>query len=96
MRRGRIRMRITPIPQAAAAGTFALPRHIASRSHAVPLLQLFALTVMVIPSDTVIQAIGAGGYPAGLVGLFAFAAFRRRDPPRLPQTRCDIDIRFEA
>ena len=46
-----------------------------SRSHAVPLLQLFALTVMVIPSDTVIQAIGAGGYPAALVGMFAFAAF---------------------
>jgi O-antigen ligase len=68
-------VRITPIPQAAAAGTFALPLHIASRSHAVPLLQLFALTVMVIPSDTVIQAIGAGGYPAGLVGLFAFGAF---------------------
>jgi O-Antigen ligase len=68
-------VRISPIPQAAAAGSFALPRHVASRSHAVPLLQLFALTVMVIPSDTVIQAIGAGGYPAGLVGLFAFSAF---------------------
>ena len=30
---------------------------------------------MVIPSDTVIKAIGAGGYPAALVGMFAFAAF---------------------
>ena len=30
---------------------------IRSRSHAVPLLQLFALTVMVIPSDTVIGPI---------------------------------------
>ena len=68
-------MRISPIPQAAAAGTFALPRHIASRSHAVPLLQLFALTVMVIPSDTVIKAIGAEGYAAALIGMFAFAAF---------------------
>ena len=46
-----------------------------SRSHAVPILQLFALTVMVIPSDTVIRAIGANGYPAALVGMFAFAAF---------------------
>jgi hypothetical protein len=47
----------------------------ASRSHAVPILQLFALTVMIIPSDTVIKAVGAEGYPAGLVGMFAFAAF---------------------
>ena len=39
------------------------------------MLQLFALTVMVIPSDTVIKAIGAQGYAAGLVGMFAFAAF---------------------
>ena len=46
-----------------------------SRSHAVPILQLFALAVMVIPSDTVIKAIGAEGYAAGLVGMFAFAAF---------------------
>jgi O-Antigen ligase len=50
-------------------------RHIPARSHAVPLLQLFALTVMVIPADTVIKPIGAGGYAAGLVGLFAFAVF---------------------
>jgi len=33
-----------------------------------------ALTVMVIPSDAVIRAIGAGGYAAALVGWFAFAA----------------------
>ncbi len=55
--------------------TLDLVRPIPSRSHAVPLLQLFALTVMVIPSDTVIQAIGGEGYPAGLIGMFAFAAF---------------------
>ena len=36
-----------------------------SRSQAVLMLQVFALAVMVIPSDTVIGAIGAGGYPAG-------------------------------
>ena len=46
-----------------------------ARSHAVPILQLFALTVMVIPSDAVIRAIGANGYPAALVGMFAFATF---------------------
>jgi len=58
------------------AESIAVPtREVRYRSHAVPLLQVFALTVMVIPSDTVIKAIGAGGYPAGLVGLFAFAAF---------------------
>jgi cell division protein FtsW (lipid II flippase) len=50
-------------------------RHLPSRSYAVPILQLFALSVMVIPSDTVIQAIGAQGYAAALVGIFAFAAF---------------------
>jgi O-Antigen ligase len=50
-------------------------RHLPSRSHAVPMLQLFALTVMVIPSDTVIRAIGAQGYAAALVGMFMFAAY---------------------
>jgi hypothetical protein len=50
-------------------------RHLPSRSHAVQMLQLFALAVMVIPSDTVIRAIGAQGYVAALVGMFAFAAF---------------------
>jgi O-antigen ligase len=55
--------------------THDLASHLRSRSHAVLLLQLFALTAMVIPSDTVISAIGAAGYPASLVGMFAFAAF---------------------
>jgi hypothetical protein len=50
-------------------------RRVATRSHAVPVLQLFALAVMVIPSDTVIHAIGAEGYVAALVGWFALAAF---------------------
>jgi hypothetical protein len=39
------------------------------------MLQLFALTVMIIPSNTVIKAIGAQGYVAALVGMFAFAAY---------------------
>jgi hypothetical protein len=50
-------------------------RSIPSRSHVVATLQLFALAVMVIPSDTVIRAIGAEGYAAALVGWFALAAF---------------------
>jgi hypothetical protein len=47
----------------------------ASRSDAVVMLQLFALAVMVVPSDTVIPAIGAAGYPASLVGMFVFGVF---------------------
>ena len=39
------------------------------------LLQLFALAVMVIPSDTVIPAVGAAGYPASLLGAFVFLVF---------------------
>jgi O-antigen ligase len=69
-------------------------RNLTARSHAVPILQLFALTIMVIPADTVIKAIGAQGYAAALVGMFAFAAYiaatllglhdplRRRHPVR--------------
>ena len=41
----------------------------------MPILQVFALSLMLIPSDTVIKAIGANGYPAALVGMFAFAVF---------------------
>ena len=64
---------LTPVASAGAGAYWA--RQIPSRSHAVPMLQLFALTVMVIPSDTVIKAVGAQGYAAGLVGMFAFGAF---------------------
>jgi O-Antigen ligase len=53
----------------------AASRAASPRSHAVLLLQVFALLVMVIPSDTVIEAVGAAGYPAGLFGMFVFAAF---------------------
>ena len=55
--------------------TLDIVRSMSSRSRAVLLLQVFALTLLVIPSDTVIKAIGAGGYPAALVGMFAFAAY---------------------
>lgn len=43
-----------------------------ARSHAVTVLQAFAVLAMVIPSDAVIRPIGAVGFPAGLVGMFAF------------------------
>jgi hypothetical protein len=66
-------MRSLNVPRAATS--LDLARHLPARSHAVPLLQIFALTVMVIPSDTVIRAIGASGYPASLVGMFAFVVF---------------------
>ena len=58
-----------------SGATFGEARSVVSRSQAVVLLQLFALTVMLIPSDAVIKAIGAGGYAAALVGMFAFAAY---------------------
>jgi O-antigen ligase len=55
--------------------TLDVVRSISSRTRAVHLLQAFVLTLFVIPSDTVIKAIGAGGYPAALVGMFAFGAY---------------------
>ena len=49
-------------------------RKFAARSHAVPILQVYALALLIIPSNIVVRAFGAGGYAAGLVGMFAFAA----------------------
>ena len=47
----------------------------ASQGHAVRMLQIFAVTIMVFPSDTVIKAIGAGGYVAALVAYLMFLAY---------------------
>ena len=55
--------------------TLNLVRSVSSRTRAVLLLQTFALTLFVFPSDTVVKVIGAGGYVAALVGMFAFAAY---------------------
>ena len=52
-----------------------LAGQLSPRSHAVLMLQLFALTVMVFPSDAVIASIGATGYLAALIGMFVFAVF---------------------
>jgi O-antigen ligase len=60
---------------AAAVRPPARARAIPGRSHAVPILQTFALATMIIPSDTVLKPLSAIGYPAGLVGMFAFAVW---------------------
>jgi O-antigen ligase len=44
-----------------------LDRQAAAPSHAVRLLQVFAITLMLLPADYVIKAIGADGYAAALV-----------------------------
>lgn len=46
-----------------------------TRSHAIPILRFFALALMVVPSYEVFRPIGGVGYPAGLVGMLAFAAW---------------------
>lgn len=52
-----------------------LGRHSALRSRAVPMLQVFAVTTMVFPSDVVIRAIGGDGYVAALVAYLLFLAW---------------------
>jgi hypothetical protein len=46
-----------------------------SSSDAVVALQLFAIAVMVFPSDMVIKPIGAVGYPASLFGIVVFGVY---------------------
>ncbi len=48
---------------------------VATRSHAVRILQVFVVILMVVPSDIVLRPIGGVGYPAALVGMFAFATW---------------------
>lgn len=48
---------------------------LAKRSHAVVLLRVFAVTVMVFPSDQVIKAVGGAGYVAALVGYVLFLSW---------------------
>jgi O-antigen ligase len=49
--------------------------HAAARSHAVLLLQIFAVTALVFPSSYVIKAVGAGGYVGALVAYCLFLAW---------------------
>jgi O-antigen ligase len=46
-----------------------------SRSSAVRMLQVFAVCLMVFPSNIAFKPVGADGYPAGLVAMFAFAVW---------------------
>ncbi len=46
-----------------------------TRQHAVILLQIFAITLMVFPSDTIIKAVGAAGFVAALVAMFGFVVW---------------------
>ena len=50
-------------------------RRRAPRSFAVPLLQIFAVTLMVFPSNSVLKAVGGAGYVAALVSFFLFLAY---------------------
>ena len=53
----------------------ALLRRATSRSHAVVMVQVFAVTVMVFPSDLIIKTVGAEGYPAILIAYFMLLAW---------------------
>jgi O-antigen ligase len=51
------------------------PLRDAGKEGAIKTLQVYAITLMVFPSDMVIKAVGAGGYVASLVAMFVFAAW---------------------
>lgn len=53
----------------------ALLRRAASRSHAVVMVQVFAVALMVFPSDLIIKAVGADGYPAILIAYAMLLAW---------------------
>lgn len=63
-----------PLRQSAPRSAVGTPaqRVRAARSHPVLILQIFAIVLMVIPSTSVLRPIGAVGYPAGIIGMFAF------------------------
>ena len=62
------------VSEARSGMSVGVARHLPSRTHAVPMLQAFAVAALVIPSDTVFKPVGAEGYAAGLIGMFAFGA----------------------
>ena len=45
------------------------------RSPAVRLLRVYAVVLLVVPSNTTLPAIGAAGFPAGLLGVAAFGLY---------------------
>lgn len=46
--------------------------HVRGRSHSTIVLQVFAVTLMVFPSNSVLKAVGGGGYVAALVAYCLF------------------------
>jgi O-antigen ligase len=64
----------TGIAPSAAVRRQARARAVGAR-HAVPILQVFALSLFIIPSDIVLKPLSAIGYPAGIVGMLAFAVW---------------------
>ena len=78
--------RLLPGPQHSPV----LTAHPGRPTQAVRLLQLYAVVLLVIPSDIVIKAIGGAAFPAGLIGMFAFlwwlvaSLFGLHDPRRYP------------
>jgi hypothetical protein len=59
-------------PLARAAGEAPLVTVAEKPSHAVRLLQAFAITLVVIPGDIVLKPVGADGYPAALIAYLLF------------------------
>src|SRR4051794_3332476 len=61
-----------PSLTARAGMSIDMARQVATRSHAVRMLQVFAVAALAIPSDSVLKPVGAEGNAAGLVGMFMF------------------------
>jgi hypothetical protein len=66
---------VTAAPVAVRSSASTRVRAVAKASGAIIILQLFAISLYVFPSDSVIRAIGANGYVASLVGLFALGVW---------------------
>jgi hypothetical protein len=62
-----------PVSSTRVEASRAPVRSEAASTGAVIILQLFAITLFVFPSDTVIRPIGASGYLASLVALLGLA-----------------------
>lgn len=60
------------VPSAVPAPPEAAP---STRSQAVVLLQLYALALLILPSDLVLSVVGAQGYVAALIGMFLFLCY---------------------
>ena len=65
---------MTAIGQTSRPLSRVAPR-IAPRRHAIRILQVFVIVLFAIPSNYVVRAVGAVGYAAGLVGMFAFVVW---------------------